>query len=111
MPAYARKEIVCEGEVEAFHAFARCVRRAFLCGNDPLTGKNFDHRKEWVERRLQELSAVMALDVCGFAVMDNHLHVIVRTRPDLVSGWSDEEVARRWWQLFPQRRDGNGQAR
>ena len=46
MPAYARKKIVCEGEVEVFHACTRCVRRAFLCGEDPLTGNNYDHRKD-----------------------------------------------------------------
>jgi len=110
MPSYARKEIVCESEVQVFHAYTRCVRRAFLCGDDLLTGKNFDHRKEWVEERLQDLSSIMALDICGFAVMGNHLHVVVRTRPDLVAGWSDEEVARRWWRLFPKRRDEQGQA-
>ena len=108
MSAYARKEIVCESEVEVFDAYTRCVRRAFLCGDDPLTGKNFDHRKQWVEQRLQELSAAMALDICGFAVMGNHLHVVVRTRPDLAAAWSDEQVARRWWQLFPKRRDEQG---
>ncbi len=110
MPAYARKEIVCESEVEVFHAYTRCVRRAFLCGDDALTGKNYDHRKQWVEERLQELSATMALDICGYAVMGNHLHVVVRTRPDLVAGWSDEDVARRWRRLFPKRRDEHGQA-
>jgi hypothetical protein len=99
---------VCESEVEVFHAYTRCVRRAFLCGDDPLTGKNLDHRKQWVEQRLQELSATMALDICGFAVMGNHLHVVVRTRPDLAAAWSDEQVARRWWQLFPKRRDEQG---
>lgn len=109
MPACARKEIVCESEVEVFHAYTRCVRHAYLCGDDALTGKNFDHRKQWVEERLQELSATMALDICGFAVMGNHLHVVVRTRPDLVATWSDEEVARRWWRLFPKRRDERGQ--
>jgi hypothetical protein len=36
--------------------------------------------------------------------MSNHLHVVARTRPDLVKAWSDEEVALRWWNLFPQRR-------
>jgi len=105
MPSYARKEIVCETEVEMFHAYTRCVRRAFLCGQDALTGQNFDHRKQWIEERLQELSGIMALDLCGFAIMANHLHVVVRTRPDLVAAWSDEEVARRWWRLFPHRRD------
>ncbi len=108
MPAYARKEIVCEGEVEVFHTYTRCVRRAYLCGEDPLTGNNFDHRKAWIQQRLEELSSTMAVEVCGFAVMSNHLHAVVRTRPDLVETWSDEEVARRWWCLFPKRRDEQG---
>ena len=43
---------VCESEVEVFHAYTRCVRRAFLCGNDTLTGKSFDHSKQWVQERL-----------------------------------------------------------
>ena len=95
MPACARKEIVCDSEVEVFHVYTRCVRRAFLCGDDPVTGQNFDHRKQWVEDRRQELSATMAV-------------VVVRTRPDLAAQWSDEEVARHWWQLFPKRRDEQG---
>ena len=47
-------------------------------------------------------------DVCGFAVMSNHLHVLVRTRPDLAEEWSNEEVVRRWWRLCPGRRNAAG---
>ena len=32
MPAYARKEIVREGEVGIYHCVARCVRRACPSG-------------------------------------------------------------------------------
>ncbi len=48
------------------------------------------------------------MDVLGFSVMSNHLHVVLRNRPALVKTWSDEEVARRWWNLFPQRRNRDG---
>jgi hypothetical protein len=41
-------------------------------------------------------------------VLSNYLHVVVRTRPDVVKGWSDEEVALRWWRLFPHRRNEDG---
>ena len=108
MPAYARKEIVREGEVGVYHCVARCVRRAFLCGLDAVTGTSFEHRKGWIRGRLEELAGIFGIDVCGYAVMGNHLHVIVRTRPDAAAAWSDEEVAERWWRLFPRRRDEDG---
>ena len=57
---------------------------------------------------MQELAAIFGLDILGYAVMSNHLHVVVRTRPDLVREWTDEQVARRWWKLFPARRRRDG---
>ena len=78
MPAYARKEIVAEGEVGMYHCMARCVRRAFLCGQDAYSGQNFDHRKAWVQKRLETLAGIFGVDVTGFAVMGNHLYVILR---------------------------------
>ena len=103
-----RKELIDETEVGVYHCINRCVRRAFLCGDDPLTGRCFDHRKEWIRQRLEFLAGQFAVDVLGYAVMSNHLHVILRNRPDIVSEWSDDEVARRWWALFPGRKDAAG---
>jgi len=108
MPAYARREIVDETVVGIYHCVSRCVRRAFLCGVDRYSGRNFDHRKLWIQARLEELAAIFSLDVLGFSVMSNHIHVVLRTRPDVAETWSDEEVARRWWQLHPWRRDEDG---
>jgi hypothetical protein len=101
MPAYPRKTIVADDEVGVYHCVNRCVRRAFLCGSDALTGNDYNHRKGWILQQLQHLASIFAIDICGFAVMSNHLHLIVRTRPDLVKGWSDEEIARRWSRLAP----------
>ena len=97
-------EIVGDDEVAVLHVFSRCVRRAFLCGSDPLTGACYDHRKQFIQDRLETLAAVFAIDVMAYAIMSNHFHLVLRTRPDIVAGWSDEEVARRWWALFPKRR-------
>ena len=108
MPGYARREIVREGEVGIYHCVARCVRRAFLCGHDPVSGKDYEHRKAWLQRRLEELAGIFGVEVCCYAILSNHLHVILRTRPDVVAGWSDEEVAARTWRLFPARRDADG---
>ena len=48
----ARKEVVVDGVEGVYHVVSRVVRRAFLMGEDPYTGKSFEHRKEWVRSRL-----------------------------------------------------------
>ena len=103
-----RREVLAEGEIQVVHCVNRCERRGFLCGTDELTGKDYEHRRQWIRNRLEFLAGVFAMDVLGFSVMSNHLHVILRNRPDVVKTWSDEEVARRWWNLFPSRRNKDG---
>ena len=84
------------------------VRRAWLCGQDPLTGKNFNHRKVWIRQRLEFLAGQFSSDICTLAIMSNHVHLVLRTRPDLAGQWTDQEVARRWWNVFPQRKNEDG---
>jgi len=103
--ALPRSKYVREGQEGVYHCFSRCVRRAFLYGFDPLTLQDFSHRKAWLVERLRYLATVFAIEVCAYAVMANHYHVILRTRPDIVACWSDWEVATRWLTLFPRRRD------
>lgn len=91
-----------------YHCVSRCVRRAFLCGEDRYTGQSFEHRKEWVEQRLAELASIFAVSLYGFAVMSNHVHVVLRVDPIAATDWTDAEVAQRWCRLFP-RRGAKGQ--
>jgi hypothetical protein len=55
MPAYARRDIVDEDRVGVYHCIARCVRRAFLCGTDSCTGRDYGHRKAWVHRSPKQM--------------------------------------------------------
>lgn len=96
----ARKTVVSVEESGVYHCVSRCVRRAFLCGLDSYTGRNYEHRRGWVRDRLKDLSGLFGVEVFSYAVMSNHTHVVLRTRPDWVEGWSDEEVAVRWCSLF-----------
>ena len=64
MPAYAHSQIVPPDEIGVYHCIARCVRRAFLCGFDPLTKHDYDHRKAWIRERLEQLAPVVAIDIC-----------------------------------------------
>ena len=104
----ARKVIVDESVPQVFHCVSRCVRRAFLCGEDAYSGRSYEHRREWVRDRLRELSEQFAVDVCAYAVMSNHLHVVLRTDAERAGDWSAEEVVLRWRSIFPEMRDENG---
>ncbi len=103
MPAYARSEIVPRDEIGIYHCVSRCVRKAFLCGIDMETGRDYEHRKDWIRERLEELASIFAIEVCGYAIMSNHLHLVLRVRPDLTRDWSAQEVAWRWKTLCPPR--------
>ena len=79
-----RRDIFDPNEVGAYHAVQRTVRRAWLCAMDTVSGKSFEHT--WIQDRLQELSASFGIACLSFAVMVNHVHVILRNRPDVVVG-------------------------
>jgi REP element-mobilizing transposase RayT len=83
-----------------YHCTTRCVRRAFLCGDDRHSGNNFDHRKRWLERRLIKLSKVFAIDLLAYAILSNHYHVVVRINVRQANCWSDEQVIERWRRVF-----------
>ena len=97
--AYPRSFTVDPDSPGFYHCVSRCVRRAWLCGEDPLTGRNFDHRRAWIEKRLIDLAESFAVGLYAWAVMGNHTHVVLRVDPGLPSAWSDEEVAYRWARL------------
>jgi REP element-mobilizing transposase RayT len=109
MARVARREYLDPLTIQIAHTVQRCVRRAFLCGFDHATGKNFEHRRQWIRDRLELLASIFAIDCLTYAVMSNHLHLVLRSRPDIARGWSDEEVARRWLTLFPKRKKASGQ--
>ena len=84
-----------------YHCIARCVRRAFLCGKDSYSGQNFEHRRDWVRERLRFLSGVFAVDVCAYAIMSNHLHVVLHVDAERAGRWTDADVVDRYCNLHP----------
>ncbi len=95
-----RSSLISLADTPWYHVVNRCVRRAFLCGDDAATGKNHDHRRAWIVDRVKQLASVFAIDVAAYAVMSNHYHLVLRVDAERAQGWSNEEVLRRWTQLF-----------
>ena len=95
-----RKSQVSLEDTPFYHCVSRCVRRSFLCGIDSYSGNSYEHRRAWVEERLLWLSSIFAIDVCAYAVMSNHVHLVLCVDKDKALFWSDKEVLSRWHQMY-----------
>ncbi|TVZ37118.1 REP element-mobilizing transposase RayT [Alteromonadaceae bacterium 2753L.S.0a.02] len=95
-----RKEQVCLNDTPYYHIVSRCVRRTFLCGTDGLTGKNYEHRRQWIEDRIRILSSIFGVDICAYGVMSNHIHLVVKLSPDSINTLDHKEILERWTSLF-----------
>jgi REP element-mobilizing transposase RayT len=91
----ARSQLVNPNCAGTYHCINRCVRRSWLCGFDTYSKQSFDHRKPWVEKRIMELGKIFACAIYAYAVMSNHLHLVVHMSPNTVRDWSAIEVATR----------------
>ncbi|HSN71871.1 MAG TPA: hypothetical protein VLT59_10180 [Steroidobacteraceae bacterium] len=97
---YPRQSLVCLEATPYYHVISRCVRRAWLYGYDEYAGRDYSHRKDWVLERLRALSAAFAIDICAYAVMSNHYHLVLHVDAERARQWTQEEVVRRWTRLF-----------
>lgn len=95
-----RSELVCTADTPYYHVISRCVRRAFLCGVDTYSGCSFEHRRAWIQDRIYDLTSVFTLDLCAYAIMSNHYHLVVRLRPEDLDRLTDHDVVQRWGKVF-----------
>lgn len=66
-----------------------------------MTGRDYSYRKSWLVDRMKLLAPSFAVEIYGFAVMNNHFHLVLHYDPKACESWSEEEVARRWVEAFP----------
>jgi REP element-mobilizing transposase RayT len=100
-----RRRLVDDERPSAFHVISRCVRRAYLCGDTA------EHRRAWVTELIRLATGAFAIEVLSYAVMSNHLHIVLRTDPERSRAWTPLEVATRWAAAHPRTApDGSLQA-
>ena len=74
-------------------------RSAFFlvwCGSravDKYSSQSYEHRRGWVEERLSFLSTVFAIDICAYAVMNNHTHVVLCVNKALADNWDSDTLS------------------
>jgi REP element-mobilizing transposase RayT len=95
----AREKLVSVSDTPYYHVVSRCVRRTFLCGVDH-DGKSYEHRRQWIENRIRLLASIFAIDICAYAVMSNHYHIVVKLCPVEAANWSNNTVLKHWTCLF-----------
>lgn len=93
----------------AYHVVSRCVRQAWLFDRDAKTGRDLSHRKRWVEERIHVLAAHFAIAVYAYAIMDNHVHIVVQTDPNKPLAWPAETVLRHWLAVCHRRFESNAE--
>ncbi|MAD17476.1 MAG: transposase [Alteromonadaceae bacterium] len=92
----SRKSQISLIDTSFYHCISRCVRQSFLCGVDAHSGHSYEHRRDWVEERLLFLTSVFAIDICAYAVMSNHTHVVLCVDKALADGWNTNEILQRY---------------
>ena len=83
-----------------YHCLTRCVRRAFICGRDKVTGRDFSHRRDWIEKHLFVLTEVFCIDIAGYAILSNHYHLVLHVDQERANKLSDKDVIERWHKLY-----------
>lgn len=95
--AQARSTVMPAGARGTYHVVTRCALREFRLGGEHA------HRREWAARMLAELLRSFAVDLQAYAILSNHLHLVLRPRPDVAAEWNPVEVARRSLRAIPVR--------
>jgi REP element-mobilizing transposase RayT len=49
---------------------------------------------------LRALRSACVFDICAYAVMSNHYHVVLHVDQSRAKNWTQEEVVERWLQLY-----------
>jgi REP element-mobilizing transposase RayT len=89
------------GSTPFYHCIARCVRRSYLTGYNFDLKKDFSHRKPWIVDRIKFLAKAFYINICAYAIMSNHYHLVLHVDDTAASHASLDELLYRWHLVFP----------
>lgn len=95
----ARRMLIDANTTPFYHVINRCVRRAFLCGDDKLSGRSYEHRRGWIVDKIKALSAIFCINICAYAVMSNHYHLVLKIDVDKAKSLTQKDIISRWCQI------------
>jgi hypothetical protein len=52
-----------------------------VAGTLPASGRDFEHRRLWIDERISELALYFGISVISSSVISNHFHIVLRTPP------------------------------
>ena len=100
MMSKARKLTINLKETRYYQCISRCVRQMFLCGTDESSKNSFEHRKQWIKNRMQFLSQHFAIDICSYAIMSNHYHIVLKVNINWLMSLSQQDIISHWSAVF-----------
>lgn len=95
-----RKQLVSLDATPFYHCYSRCVRRAMLCGSDPITGKSYEYRRQQIQDYALRLASLFCIDIAAISVMSNHYHLVVHVCREDALTLSAREVIYRWHSVY-----------
>jgi len=96
----SRQSQVSLSDTPYYHCISRCVRRAYLCGKDEQSARSFEHRRKWVLERMHYLASVFNIDICAYAILSNHYHLVLHVDELINQKLSNDQVCQRWGALY-----------
>jgi len=98
---YRRHKFLDLDSTNYYHCITRCVRRSYLCGIDPATEKDYNYRKLIIKSLIKLLTSAFSIEICSYAVMCNHIHLVLYVNKSQAESLGKEEVLRRWSLVYP----------
>ncbi|WP_119394110.1 transposase [Salinibius halmophilus] len=96
----SRESQISLPDTSAYHIFMRSVRQTSICGVDPFTHRSYEHRKEWIISRIEQLVRSFCIGVAAYAIMPNHYHLVVIVDKNTAEQLTDNEVVARWGAIY-----------